>query len=62
MTIAVHNLGILGHFPTWDIFGLGVLGHFDTKIKTRKIVNTHEDFELHQAFMYIFLCQNVLIF
>ena len=41
---------------------LGVLGHFGSKNKKRKIVTIHKNFELQQAFMYNFLCQNVLIF
>ena len=35
---------------------------FGSKEHTRKISDTHKDFELYQVLMHNFLCQNIQIF
>ena len=43
-------------------YDLGYSIILDPKNHTRKVHNTHKDFELFQVFMRNFLCQNVRIF
>ena len=47
LTAVVYELGVLGHFPPWDIFRLeGIKTFWLKKIRQEKIIKIHKDFEL----------------